>query len=170
MLQCKHNIIFNDLWDLLLWSLSGFRPVLLANFSSSVAWPPWCSSLSSNKHNHPHWSLNRFCEHKMLLKKWTAETSGFLTCPLKSFCATGFCFTLQVFLSMKLNNIIIKANQIILLCVCTHVGRCNDEQKEQKAVEKESLTARPHWFALNVCVVSLHALLNVLNYADEEAD
>lgn len=65
-------------------------------------------------------------------KNWAAKTLWILTCPLKSFCVTWFCFILQEFLSIKVNNINIKTTQIIFLRVCVHVGRCNDENRKQQ--------------------------------------
>ena len=70
---------------------------------------------------------------------------------------------------MKINNnISVNTNPITSLHVCTHDGRCDDDDAEKRKQERQK-ALQPDLIAL-LCVYVLHAWLKVLNYAEEKAD
>ncbi len=82
---------------------------------------------------------------------WAVDTYSVLTCLPKSFCIGWFCFTLQEFLRIKVNNNISISNNLINISACVYMWTGVMMRREEKAGETESLTARPH-FVCTLCL------------------
>lgn len=127
-------------------SLLGARPTLLASFSSSVAWPPCCSSPACNSSTL---ALRRRPGTSQSV--WPAPHGDSLTFSQKSFCICWLGFTLQEFLRTKVNT------KTSVNTTGTEISACVNMLRLLRAGQTGSLTFGPHCSAFWACVCAVCA-------------
>ncbi len=156
----EHNIKINPHWSFysLLSSLSGLTPPLLASFSSSVAWSPWCSSFNGSKQNQ----TPRLYETS---QESDEARDRFLPVRWSPFASAGSASLYRSSWGWKQTTASASALTRSYLCMCVHVGIMmgRESRRDGKPYSQTSLLC-------SVCALILHALLKVLNYAEEKAD